>query len=350
MIEYNYINREVNNMLYNSKRDVNDCFQVVETTIPIQSREIQTKNISDIKIKGKTLICLCGNNTRDPLRAKQYAAYGFRWLTGCKEKEDITAYSVFYPHEQPLFTNLSQNPAFDYNALSEEMFGQIINADGKKQSVEEIIKTFGQTVFFGHSVGGLVMNELMEGLKKLLRENEFSPAEIEKVYKSIVFVAYSPYQVVDAPINAIYIAPVYDSIGSTMRAYAKVMQNGGVCSDAKFIEKKEELLSQEYYMEFLDVYEHLMGNRLSAYYLGGNTLCATPNLLYGDGAKEDHGMAGIIGDSPFQTEAGKTATKFLKECMRYSFSEDRSMYNLGYLYNYALLEMQNNDTNISEES
>lgn len=336
-------------MLYNSKGNVDDCFQVVETTFPIQPTDMGIKNVSEIEIKGRTLIVLCGNNTRDPLRAKQYAAYCFRWSEGYKGKTDITAYSLYYPHEQPLFTNLSQNPAFDYDALSETMFGKIISPNGDKQSAEEITKKLGDVVFFGHSVGGLVMNELMEGLGKLLRENGYSDAEIEQIYSSVVFIAYSPYKLVNAPINEIYIAPVYDSIGSTMRAYAKVMQNEVVCSDAKFAEKKDELLSQEYYMEFFDMYERLMANHLSAYYLSGRTLCATPNLLYRDGVKEDHGLAGIIGDSPFQTEAGKATTEFIKECMKYSFEVDRSKFNVGELYDFATKSMSLETTADGEE-
>ena len=49
----------------------------------------------------------------------------------------------------------------------------------------------------------------------------------------------------------------------------------------------------------------------------------TPNLLYDDGFKEDHNLAGVINythESPLKTKSGKITTELLKQIFNYRLS------------------------------
>lgn len=325
-------------MYYNEKNDIRDSFSVVKAKATQNPGELDIAEvgINDIKLKGKTAIILCGNNTRDPGRGAFYAHCFTGWIDDEQLKKDTTIYSIFYPKDQPLRTNFDIDTRFDYNALAESIFGQAVTKNGKTQSTEEIISNLSDVVFFGHSIGGFVMNELMFGLGKMLRDRNFSDEDINRVYENIVFIAYSPYSLVAAPINHIYVTPLYDSMGSTKLVYDRMIKVGNMTSSNPKLDIQNicKFRSTSYY-NFLKLFEIAMSGEDIVYFSDHNSLIATPNLLFSDGVKEDHNFAGIINypsKHPYKTKAGELTTEFLKSAVTYTLSTDREKFSTTKLY------------------
>ena len=325
-------------MYYNEKNDIRDSFSVVKATMSQNPGELDIVEIdaTSMDISGKTAFILCGNNTRDARRGAFYAYCFNGWIDDDKIKKDTTIYSIYYPKDQPLLTNFETNPSFDYNALAEAIFGQTITKDGKTLSTDEIIKNISDIVFFGHSIGGFVMNELMFGLGKLLRDRNFSDEDINRIYENIVFIAYSPYSLVAAPINHLYVTPLYDSMGSTKLVYDRMIKVGNMTSSNPKLDLQNicKFRSSSYY-NFLKLFEIAMNGEDIVYFSDHNSLIATPNLLFEDGTKEDHNFAGIINypaKHPYKTRAGELTTEFLKSAVTYTLSTDREKFSTTELY------------------
>lgn len=339
-------------MYYRQNFTVNDFFRLIKS----QSEDGQTKseeiNLSSIDLSKKSIVILCGNNTKDPMRAANYTNYCLNWLDDNKTRSGVTAYSIFYPKEQPLLVSLQPNPQLDYGELAKVLFEQIISTNGSPNSIEDISKKLGNITFFGHSAGGFVMNELMFYLGSMLKDKGFSDEDINKLYSMVVFVAYSPYALVDAPINSVYIAPIYDSIGSTKLVYDKMIKNKHVVSsNPKFDISTVCKFRASSYSSFFKLYETAIKNEDALYFIDNKSLIATPNLLFDDGFKEDHNLAGVInypGEHPHKTKAGKLTTEFLSKVFNYSISTERSKFSVNDLYNQVVQPQQTSDTEIKQ--
>lgn len=338
---------EVKIMYYGQSLTANECFGLVKSKIEnneIKSEEVEIKSIDTRK---KSIIVLCGNNTKDPMRAGNYTNYCFNWLDNDKDKSKTTAYSIFYPKEQPLFVSLKPNPNLDYEGLAKILFEQIISQNGSTRPLKDISESIGNVTFFGHSAGGFVMNELMFHLGSMLKKRNFSDKDINEIYSNVVFVAYSPFALVDAPINSIYVAPIYDSVGSTKLVYDKMIQNKNVISsNPKFDVSSICKFRASSYSSFFKLYETAIRDEDTLYFVDDKSLISTPNLLFFDGLKEDHNLAGVIKYSkehPHKTSAGRLTTKFLSDVLNYSVSTKRDKFSIIDLYNHVVKPSQPTD-------
>lgn len=328
---------EVIIMGYIQKKDIFDSFGVMKVKISDNNFVETPVDVNSIKFDGKTIVSLCGNDTRSESRASFYSKCCLSWLGDKVDKEKITTYSIFYPFDQPLNSYFTLDPRFDYDSLAKAIFEQVLTKDGKKQSADEVAKNLGDVVFFGHSIGGYVMNELMYGFGKMMQENHFSEEEMKKVYQSIVFIAYSPYMLVAAPINHIYITPMYDSMGSTKLVYDRMLQVGNMTSSNPNLDIHTLCkFRATSYSNFLKLYETAMKNEDTLYFSDHNALIATPNLLFNDGNIEDHNFAGILNypfKHPYKTKAGELTTKFISDAFDYSLLTSREKFSTTQLFN-----------------
>jgi len=339
-------------MFFGEKLNVKDCFSLVKTKMTSNGVESCEQDIEALKFKGKTIVVLCGNHTRDPLRAGSYSNYCYGWLKGCEESKHINIYSIFYPNNQPLLNLTTPNPEIDYEGLSKILFKQVLCKNNKYLPAEEVSKKLGDITFFGHSAGGLVMNELMNNLGEMMKENGYTLKDIEKVYSSIVFVGYSPYSLVDAPINSVYIAPIYDSVGSTKLAYNRLKESTDFESsnpnfDPRVIFKSKDKASSS----FINFYRSDDNMVHTVYFKDDKSLIAVPNLLFNDGYKEDHNLAGVINyyrENPKKTKAGKLTTSLLNNVLTYSVNVDRNEFSVNDLFVEAKKEVDK-ESNIDKE-
>lgn len=330
-------------MIFSENYNIHESFGLIKTTPNNDSPngiKLEELDISEIEYKDKTIVVLCGNNTKSPLKASTYARHCMNWIKHSPIQPYTTIYSVYYPKQQPLYNTLRPNPAFDYDKLAEALFHTILtNSDGNMANINEITEKLSNITFFGHSVGGFVMNEIMNGLGKIMHEQQYSNCDINKAFSSIVFVGYSPYALVQAPINNVIIAPIYDSVGSTKLVYDKMKRNRFTQTSNQDINiLHNALLKKTPKEQFLDTYQSLVNNEDVLYFVNKHSLVATPNLLYYDGVKEDHNLAGVINypaEHPYKTHAGKLTTMLMKDVFNYSLMEDRNNFSLNYLYDLA---------------
>lgn len=323
-------------MIYEYKGNAEDFFGLVKCNIESNKFIRKELKISDLKIDGKTIIVLSGNNTKNPVKASSYAGCCFAWLEDYSFFDTTNSYCIYYPSSQPLLNSMKPNPAFNYDALADIVFDQILYKNGKVRSVKKITDTLGEVVFFGHSMGGFVMDELMERLEGKLRKENFSEPNIDKVFSSIVFVGYAPYTLVKKPINSVYVTPIYDSVGSIKLVLERFKKNTGVISsEPKLNISSIYKVAQSSQENFIRRYKNAIDDQDIIYFLDKRTLVATPNLMYDDGIKEDHNLAGVINYSTKnlnKTEAGEVATKFMKDVFRYSMSIERKDFSVKDLY------------------
>lgn len=331
-------------MLFGEKLDFENYFGLIKANIEKGMIVCENQDIRSLKIDGKTVIVLCGNNTNNDAKAHAYINNIFRWSDTRDTIKDLTTYAIYYPNPQPLNDYLKPNYSFDYEELAKVIFSQVLRKDGNKVPAEEISKTLGNITFFGHSVGGFVMNELMHYLGKMLENEGYLAEEISKIYSNIVFIGYSPFKLVEAPIKNIYIAPIYDSAGSTKLVFDNIIKNN------EFVASKQDFdmtslvgLENELYSEFFKVYSAQNANEETVYFSLKDTLISTPNLLYFDGIKEDHNLAGVrvynSKRSP-KTFAGEITTQFLKDTFEFSLNSNRSEFSTNKLFEYSIGMME----------
>ena len=323
-------------MYYNINKYLRNDFGVVKTQFVEQNKLMfERVDTSDIKFDGKSVVILCGNDTRSQSRGEFYAYLCNNWLGDAFYKPDLTMYSIYYPNKQPLF-NEDSHFSLDYETLAKTIFKQAVVKDNKIQSAEEIKKNLSNVVFFGHSAGGFVMNELMNSFGKMLTDLHFSKSDIKNIYSGIVFMAYAPYSLVNAPIKSIYVAPIHDSIGSSKLVYKKLLNSKSIFSSAPSIDIwGENRLTSRTYPNFLRHYEKAMNGKQTVYYASDDSLIATPNLLYFDGKKEDHNFAGAViypAHNPHQTDAGRNTAQFLGKALNYCLTTPREKFNTLDLY------------------
>ncbi len=319
-------------MYYSKTLTANEGFSVIKSQVQGDAIKSEELDISEMDLNKKSIVVLCGNNTKHPLRAGSYTSYCFSWLKNLKDKDHVTAYAVYYPKEQPLTLTLGPNPALEYSGLAEQIFKPIISQNNQARPVEDISKALSNITFFGHSAGGFVMNELMFELGSMLKNQGLSDDEINKIYSSVVFIGYSPFKLVDAPINSVYVAPIYDTVGSTKLVYDKMIQNKNVISsNPNFDVSNICKFRASSYSSFFKLYETAMKGEDSLYFVDEKSLISTPNLLFFDGLKEDHNLAGVIEypkEHPQKTRAGKVTTDFICNVFKYSLSKEREKFSV----------------------
>lgn len=345
-------------MDYNKKQDVNESFRVIKLNQSNKGLESEEINVSSIKFEDnkKSIVVLCGNNTKSSMRAYAYANYCLRWLDKNINKNDVAVYAIFYPKDQPLLQSLEPNPDFDYNALANLIVNQILYKKNKLQTVDEMCKKISDITFFGHSMGGYVMNELARNFISIMEQEGGSKKSINRVLSNIVFIGYSPFRLVKYPIKSVYVTPIYDTMGS-VRLVDKMMQEKGdfIASKSNIKNLKISEIKEKFYGELIEHYINQIGNDLSIYYKNQNTLISTPNLLFNfEQSKEDHNLAGIIEyqkDVPYKTKAGKITTKLMKDVFSYCLQRKRDNFSVDELYESAVerLNKEKDLEDINEE-
>ena len=324
-------------MTYNEKLSIDATFRLAEITFDkknggIQRREVDASSLT-IDDKKKTAIIFCGNHTKDLNSGYAYASNFLHWIRDYSDIENVVAYSIFYKR-QPLFYNFQPDPSIDYGSLSKAIFEQVL--DGK-ETAEQVAKSLGNITFFGHSAGGLVMDRITKHFNNMMMDRGFSDNDIANIYRSMVFIGYSPFALVEPPIKKVYIAPMYDTIGSAKLVYTDVLKKKEMaCSNSKLHIKELYKGKPLSYLTFIERYKKAVGNADATYFADDYHLVATPNLLFDDGVKEDHNFAGVIDYSiphPRKTRAGNITTQFMKNVLKYSVSTPRENFSTEQLYN-----------------
>lgn len=328
---------EVKLMLY---ENVDSSFKVVELKHSRNSQLVRTMDVADIDLSTKSIIALSGNMTKTPERAVAYSKYIYDWLDKCPDREKIKLYSIFYPRKQPLYSNMVADPTFDYKSLSKTIFKKVIIHNGQYLDANEISKNLSNIVFFGHSVGGMIMNELVLQLEEYLKKHHYEKSEINKIISNIVFISYSPFKIVDHPINAIYITPLYDTVGSAKLACEMFDKTKKVHSTFPGIKQLMPKAVKSYsHDNFLSNLSSVVRNEDLVYIFKNHTIVCMPNLLYYDGIKEDHNLAGVIdykAHNTYKTMAGEKTTEFIKLAFNYCLQTQRENFNLEEFYQIAI--------------
>jgi len=341
-------------MLYDEMYDYTRCFGVTKSKCDTEGTISQEEiDLSKIDISKKCVIILCGNNTKHVDKANLYAKNTLNWLQDYPNRPDVSVYSIYYPRRQPLNNDLRPNTNFNYNELIKTLYKKIFYRDNKLLSVDEIAKNLSNITFFGHSVGGHVMNELMYNFKKLMQHKGFSNEDINKICSSIVFVGYAPFEFVDAPTNNIYITPLHDSVGSTKLAFDRMQDHKDLQLSNPNVDIKKIIDNiGTYHYDFVDIYREATQNDelLLAQY--DKSLAIIPELLYYDGIKEDHNLAGVVhypGENPYKTPTGKRVTRLMGNIFNYILSTNRQNLSVNDIYRQAVSQTLKTTTETNKE-
>lgn len=320
-------------------RDTKETFKVVKTELKNGTPTHSIIDLEDIVFNGKSVVCLSGNLTKKPENAIAYSANVYSWLAEHKKRNDVTFYSIFYPTEQPLETNLTQNMALDYRHFSKRLLLSAVRKNNEPLPVDEMIKNLSNITFFGHSAGGMVMDELIDYFIVFLKRHSFSKRDIQLILSNIVFVGYSPYKFVEAPIKGVYITPLYDSLGSSRKAIKSVIQENNFTSSNTASKKVNKLTNNcESHEQFIELYKPLLKEDKAVYFANKNSIFVLPDLLIDDGVIEDHNLAGVSENpqsSRYKTQAGIKTTEFLHQVFKYSLEKDRGDFDMYEIYDKA---------------
>lgn len=330
------------------KKELSETFGLVKSKTKNNEFYSEKIDLESFKLNGKTIVCFCGNNTKSRDRATAYSFHCLNWLTGYKNLSSVTSFAFYYPNEQPLSQSFTPNPTFDYNKLAHLIFNSLIQDNGKLAPTETITKKLSDTLFFGHSMGGYIMNEVTSSLLKILENNHYSKSDIKTILKSITFVGYAPYKLIDEPATAVYITPAFDSMGSARLGYNLFRNKKDVLATNEKFNFKSKSSQIPDNIDFLESLQTKMADTQIICFECDNKLVAIPNLMFYDGIKEDHGLAGIIDyhtKNPYQTEAGELATKIIKMAFLNKFITK----NLTAKKIYDLTKKQIDDTTKSNE-
>ena len=137
-----------------------------------------------------------------------------------------------------------------------------------------------------------------------------------------------------------YITPIYDSVGSLKLSIDefKIKKHPSFSTRNFDIEKTSTEPTTTPH-NFRKQYKESIHNKDIAYMKYRNTMIATPDLMYYDGIKEDHNLAGIInyqGENPYKTKAGVLATKLMELIFNYCLSTNRKKFSMAELYDEAI--------------
>lgn len=331
--------------MFSNEYNINESFRAVKATFCNDATVIEAQDIRSIKVNGKTAIILSGNNTKDENRAGYYTRVYFNWLKSYSTKENITAYAIYYPKEQPLFTNLTINPVLDYKKLAFAIFSPILFNEDKPREIKDIVSTFSDITFIGHSAGGFVMNELMNNLDTMLDDMKFSKSEKETIFSRIVFIGYSPFKLVEKPIKNVIVAPVFDSLGSTKLVFDKMQESKGFKLSNKALKIYDIFTLRSFApQDYAGAFTEKTDNSDTLYARNENFLIATPNLLYSDEFNEDHNLTGVI-NFPFKnnnkTIAGDLTSDLLHDTVCYCLEKNRAEFSTKELFTQAIKNAKN---------
>lgn len=335
-------------------RDTKETFKVIKTDLKLGVPKHSLLELDEVTFTGKSVVCLSGNLTKQFANALNYTANVYSWLQGYKYQNKINFYTVFYPTEQPLENNMTKNITMDYRRFSNELLASVVQSDNKPATTTEIIKKLSNITFFGHSAGCMVMNELVNYFIEFLQTHGYNKNDIDKILSSIVFVGYSPYKFVEAPINNIYITPLYDSLGSSRSAIKQSMDEKDFVFSNEEIEKYNKLANScESHQEFIELYKPLLKKEQVIYFKNKHSMFVLPDLLIDDGVIEDHNLAGVS-EAPkyvlFKTKAGFDVTNFLHQLFRYSLAKNRKEFDIEEIYNLATNNQNQNSKGVTNET
>ena len=302
------------------------------------SDEFQMLEKEQFDSSKKTLLIFPGNPTSDVSVAERYARCAALWLDGLKDKKDVQVCSMIYSNGRPLMENGVFNFDFNYDEVVNTFFMPYFVKNGERVSEKEAIDNIKKLVVFTHSAGAVVMNECMALLENKLKQLGYSADEVANIYSNFVMIAHSPYSVVYSPIKAVYVSPVYDSLGS----FAKTIS---------FFENTKTTFSRQRLniRRFVDVYDRNIEGAIAG--LQGlvrkfGAICMTdekktlnilPDVLFERNGfpPEDHGIAGIINyplKSSEQTRAGAAVTKILCEATSSALERSEREFDIFDLY------------------
>lgn len=343
-------------MLYNDHLNKCDSFSVIKTNIKNDKLYHKQINLSDMDLSKRSIIMLCGNDTRDPIKASNYAKHNFNWLKNYHDRDNLTIYSLYYPTIQPLNTDFTLNRFFNYDELSETLINKIFYDNNGILTVEQIIENLSKISFVGHSIGGQVMNELIYAIINNMNKEEFSHFDITKVCKNIVFVGYAPYIFVEAPINGIYITPLHDSVGSTKLAFDKMVKHKNITFSNPAIDLETiQNNIYSYHNDFVNAYRQSTHNENILLAKYKNSMVAIPELMFYNPYNkimEDHNLAGAVhypAQNPYKTLTGNIITSILDNILTYIVSTKRQNFSISNLYNMTLDQLEQSPNETSKE-
>lgn len=335
-------------------RDTKETFKIIKTDLKLGIPQHSSLEPDEVAFTGKSIVCLSGNLTKQFTNALNYTANIYSWLQGYRYQNKISYYTVFYPTEQPLENNMTKNIAMDYRRFSNELLSSVVQSDNKLLTTNEIVKKLSNITFFGHSAGCMVMDELISYFIGFLKTHGYSKNDIDKIISSIVFIGYSPYKFVEAPIKSIYITPLYDSLGSSRSAIKKSKEERDFIFSNREIEKYNKLANScESHQEFIELYKPLLKKEKVIYFKNKQSMFVLPDLLIDDGVIEDHNLAGVS-ESPkcvlYKTQAGFDVTHFIHQIFKYSLAKNRKEFDIEEIYNLATNNQNQNLKGVTNES
>lgn len=335
-------------------RDTKETFKIVKTELKSGTPYHSIIDLEDINFQGKSVVCFCGNLTKKPENAVSYSAKAYTWLSDYPDRDNVTFYSIYYPTEQPLESNLSPNIALDYRHLSKKLLMSAVRKNNEPLPVNEMIKNLSNITFFGHSAGGMVMDETIDRFIVFLKRYSFNKESINKILSSIVFVGYAPYKFVEAPINAVYITPFFDSLGSSKKAIERINQEKNfISSNENCKQINSKAVNCQTYEDFVKMYQPILTKDKSIYFANNNTLFAMPDLLIDDGIIEDHNLAGVSESyvsNASKTQAGIITTSFMHNVFKQSLQNERKNFSTIDLFDIDLFDAETfqNSENIKQ--
>ncbi len=274
---------------------------------------VSVKEVERPSIDKPTFIMLGGNQTINISESMRNLAI-IRSIIGnkfiLKNSGSFDIYSICYNKGYVLSKNYYLNQKYtdeDFLGLANKIFLPLVTRKFEKLSIEESAENLKKVVFFAHSAGALIMDNMIRELRTTLLLLGYSRKDINYLLGQISFLTYSPYSIVRYPISAVYITPINDSLNSWMRTLLLKDNREEWSVDFADIEyKRLELIEILKKQDFIS-YTGKVGD--------SKFLNITPGPLRKDGG-EDHGFVGILkndhGKFPYASETGKNIGELMQ--------------------------------------
>lgn len=313
----------------------NKMFQVgklIYTTREDMSAEFAPVKEDAVKLTRPTLLIFGGNDTDTMQRASDYAKTARYWLPACDDSnQPIDIYSVAYTAFRPLKNDcgLYFPTTHDYQDFADTFFLPNLTHNGQRISLEEAKANMSKIAIFAHSAGGFVAENTLNSTRQSLLDIGYSADEITDIFSQIVLVAHSPYSFVTEPIQAVYICPFYDSLGSFAKAmeyitsqedkyHTSVQHFKPMTFASHYLSNMAKGSFNPYWLDYPAV---CVGNK--------NTIMIAPNKLRRFGnIPEDHGLSGIIHypkkyNMPDQSAIGRATSEIIEYTYGQAFDGTR---------------------------
>lgn len=297
---------------------------------------VSVREVERPSIDKPTVIMLGGNQTINISESMRNLAIirsiiGNKFILRNSDKFDI--YSICYNKGYVLSKNYYLNPKYtdeDFLGLANKIFLPLVTKKFEKLSVEKSAENLKKVVFFAHSAGALVMDNMIREFRTTLMILGYSRKEINYLLSQITFLTYSPYSVVHFPISAVYITPINDSLNSWMRTLLLKDNREEWSVDFADIEYKR--------LELIDILKKQDFISYTGRVCESKFLNITPGALRKDNG-EDHGFVGILkndhGKFPYASETGKNIGElmqfFLQTMIEKSIKDKKTVTNNEYL-------------------